>query len=126
MTEDTLGHVHEAESGRITRAEPRTFMGAPRCENLEELSARIAMLGVPYDFGTIIPRLRQGTSRGPNAVRDAQFHYRSQCLRAVRCSSALQPKRFVRLIDSFLFGAESCSQRSWSASGVPPPPISRG
>jgi len=74
MTEDTLGHVHEAESGRITRVEPRTFMGAPLCENLEELSARIAMLGVPYDFGTIIPRLRQGTSRGPNAVRDAHTY----------------------------------------------------
>ena len=28
-------------------------------------------MGVPYDFGTIIPTLRTGSSRGPDAVRDA-------------------------------------------------------
>ena len=74
MTGETQGHVHQDEQVRIARAKPRTFMGAPLCENLDELSARIAMLGVPYDFGTIIPNLRQGTSRGPNAVRDANTY----------------------------------------------------
>ena len=74
MTEQTQGHAHEADTARIARAVPRSFMGAPLCENLEELSARIALLGVPYDFGTIIPNLRQGTSRGPDAVRDAHTY----------------------------------------------------
>ena len=59
------------QSGRLTRAGPRSFFGAPWCENLDELSADVALLGVPYDFGTIIPTLRTGSSRGPDAVRDA-------------------------------------------------------
>ncbi|MFQ5934424.1 MAG: arginase family protein [Dehalococcoidia bacterium] len=58
------------ESERLTHAMPRSFFGAPLCENLDELSARVALLGVPYDFGTIIPHLRTGSSQGPDAIRD--------------------------------------------------------
>lgn len=60
----------------LTHARPRTFFGAPLCENPADLSARVALLGVPYDFGTIIPFLRTGSSQGPDATRDARtYHY---------------------------------------------------
>ncbi|MFQ5874093.1 MAG: arginase family protein [Dehalococcoidia bacterium] len=67
-------HDHATESETFTDATPRSFFGAPLCENLDELSARVALLGVPYDFGTIIPYLRTGSSQGPDAVRDARTY----------------------------------------------------
>jgi hypothetical protein len=34
---------------------PRNFYGAPRCENLADLRADVAFVGVPYDAGTLQP-----------------------------------------------------------------------
>lgn len=68
-------HQQSGESDRPTHARARTFFGAPLCENLGDLSVRVALLGVPYDFGTIVPFLRTGSSRGPDAVRDALSYW---------------------------------------------------
>lgn len=43
---------------------PRTFFGAPRCDDLSELAADVAFLGVPYDAGTLQPYIRTGQSGG--------------------------------------------------------------
>lgn len=63
-------HNHNGGRQRLTDARSRSFFGAPMCENPDELTARVALLGVPYDFGTIVPHLRSGSSRGPDATRD--------------------------------------------------------
>ena len=67
-----MAQSHDHAS-RLTSLNPnrRTLMGAPVQENIDELTARIGLLGVPYDYGTFIPQNRQGTSRGPDAVRAA-------------------------------------------------------
>lgn len=57
---------------------PATFFGVPSVRALEELSARVAFLGVPYDGGTPQPGLATGQRGGPAAVREAsreQFSY---------------------------------------------------
>ena len=46
-------------------------MTAPVQENIDEINARVALLGFPYDYGTFIPMVRQGTSRGPDPVRNS-------------------------------------------------------
>ncbi len=51
----------------ITRAQPRSFFRAPLCDNLDELDADVAFLGVPFDQGT---GGRPGARYGPDAVRD--------------------------------------------------------
>jgi len=53
---------------------PRTFFGAPRCEDLETLSAAVAFLGVPYDAGTLQPYIRTGQSAGPAAARLSSYN----------------------------------------------------
>ena len=55
-------------------AGPRSFFGVPWCEDISGLSARVALLGVPYDYGTIVPGLRTGSALGPNAVRDTRTY----------------------------------------------------
>lgn len=48
---------------------PFTFFGAPGCNDLDEFNGDIAILGVPYDQGSLIPTIRTGQSQGPAAVR---------------------------------------------------------
>ena len=66
------GHDHgdSAASPRIHVAGPRSFFNSPWCSDISTLDSQVALVGVPYDYGVIIPGLRSGTSRGPNAVRD--------------------------------------------------------
>ena len=61
----------------LTNASPnfRTLMTAPVQENIDEINAQVALLGVPYDYGTFIPLMRQGTSRGPDAVRNSPTYW---------------------------------------------------
>jgi agmatinase len=47
---------------------PHTFFGAPQCD-LASFDHEVALLGVPYDQGSLIPYCRVGQSQGPNAVR---------------------------------------------------------
>jgi agmatinase len=47
---------------------PHSFFGAPFCD-LESFDHEVALLGVPYDQGSLIPYCRVGQSQGPNAVR---------------------------------------------------------
>ena len=54
------------------RAQPRSFFKAPLCTNLDELSADVALIGVPFDQGTFG---RPGARYGPDAVRDAPRAY---------------------------------------------------
>ena len=56
----------------ILRAQPRTFFRAPLCEDLDELTADIALIGVPFDQGTLG---RPGARFGPDAIRDAPRTY---------------------------------------------------
>ncbi len=53
---------------------PRTFFGAPRCEDVDRLAAQVAFLGVPYDAGTLQPYVRTGQSAGPAAARNATWN----------------------------------------------------
>ncbi len=55
-----------------TRALPRSFFNAPLCTDLNDLSADVAFLGVPFDQGTFN---RPGARYGPNGVRDVPFIY---------------------------------------------------
>jgi len=47
---------------------PHSFFGAPFCD-LASFDHEVALLGVPYDQGSLIPFCRVGQSQGPNAVR---------------------------------------------------------
>ncbi len=47
---------------------PHSFFGAPQCD-LASFDHEVALLGVPYDQGSLIPYCRVGQSQGPNAVR---------------------------------------------------------
>jgi agmatinase len=47
---------------------PHSFFGAPTCD-LASFEHEVALLGVPYDQGSLIPYCRVGQSQGPNAVR---------------------------------------------------------
>ncbi len=74
------GHGHdevEAESKpepRLHIAGPGSYFGAPWCEDISTLDAQVALVGVPYDYGTIVPGLRTGSALGPNAVRNARTY----------------------------------------------------
>jgi agmatinase len=48
---------------------PHSFFGAPECPRLDEFDAEVALLGIPYDQGSLIPYCRVGQSQGPSAVR---------------------------------------------------------
>ena len=48
---------------------PHSFFGAPVCHDLASFDHEVALLGVPYDQGSLIPYCRVGQSQGPNAVR---------------------------------------------------------
>jgi agmatinase len=48
---------------------PQSFFGAPICTRLSDFNAEVALLGVPYDQGSLIPYCRVGQSQGPRAVR---------------------------------------------------------
>ena len=65
-------YVESAEPSPIIKAEPRSFFKAPLCNNLDELSADVAFIGVPFDQGTFG---RPGARFGPDAVRDAPRAY---------------------------------------------------
>ena len=54
------------------RALPRTFFNAPLCEDIDQLQADIAFIGVPFDQGTLG---RPGARFGPDALRDAPRAY---------------------------------------------------
>ena len=54
------------------RARPRSFFNTPLCENIEELEADIAFIGIPFDQGTLG---RPGARFGPDALRDAPRAY---------------------------------------------------
>ena len=55
-----------------TRAVPRSFFRSPLCNNLNELNADIAFLGVPYDQGTYA---RPGARYGPDGIRNVDRVY---------------------------------------------------
>ena len=57
----------DQEPWPIIRAQPRTFYKAPVCENLDELDAQVAFIGMPFDQGTFG---RPGARYGPEAIRD--------------------------------------------------------
>jgi agmatinase len=52
----------------LTAIPPHSFFGAPQC-SLDAFDHEVALLGVPYDQGSLIPYCRVGQSQGPNAVR---------------------------------------------------------
>ncbi len=52
-------------------AYPRSFFGAPICEDIEKLDAQVAFLGVPFDQGTTN---RPGARFGPNSIRDTMVY----------------------------------------------------
>ena len=54
------------------RAQPRSFFKAPLCDNLDELKADVAFIGMPFDQGTLG---RPGARYGPDAIRDAPRTY---------------------------------------------------
>ena len=58
----------------LTWPSPRTFFGAPRCDDLRDLDAEVAFLGVPYDAGTLQPFIRTGQSGGPAVARLSSFN----------------------------------------------------
>ena len=54
------------------QALPRTFFNAPLCDDIEQLQADVAFIGVPFDQGTLG---RPGARFGPDALRDAPRAY---------------------------------------------------
>jgi agmatinase len=56
-------------SSPLVAVPPHSFFGAPVCGDLAAFDADVALLGVPYDQGSLIPYCRVGQSQGPNAVR---------------------------------------------------------
>lgn len=64
---DDLNLAHAMDP--LVATTPHTFFGAPSCPNLDDFDSEVALLGVPYDQGSLIPYCRVGQSQGPNAVR---------------------------------------------------------
>ena len=58
----------------LTWPAPRTFFGAPRCDDLSTLNADVAFLGAPYDAGTLQPFIRTGQSGGPTVARASSYN----------------------------------------------------
>ena len=52
-------------------ARPRTFFRAPLCDNLDDLDADIAFVGMPFDQGTFG---RPGARYGPDGLRDTRTY----------------------------------------------------
>jgi agmatinase len=48
---------------------PHTLLGADACDDLEQLSADVALYGVPWDGGSLSMQLSPGQRFGPEAVR---------------------------------------------------------
>ncbi len=71
LDEPTSGESEE-KTWPDVRARPRTFFNAPLCGDLNELSADIAFVGMPFDQGTFG---RPGARYGPDGVRDAGRPY---------------------------------------------------
>lgn len=63
---------HPHEPWPTLRAQPRTFFNAPLCPDIQNLTADIAFIGVPFDQGTLG---RPGARFGPDALRDAPRAY---------------------------------------------------
>jgi agmatinase len=69
-TQDPHGDLRDA--GKVdppVAVPPHSFFGAPLCHDLASFDHDVALLGVPYDQGSLIPYCRVGQSQGPNAVR---------------------------------------------------------
>lgn len=67
---DPHGDLADAKiSDPLVASTPHSFFGAPVCTDLDAFEAEIALLGVPYDQGSLIPYCRVGQSQGPAAVR---------------------------------------------------------
>jgi agmatinase len=67
--QDPHGDLRDAATARpLVAIPPHSFFGAPLCD-LAAFSHEVALLGVPYDQGSLIPYCRVGQSQGPNAVR---------------------------------------------------------
>lgn len=75
--DDPHADLREAAVGQPLVALPQhSFFGAPVCADLDSFDAQIALLGVPYDQGSLIPECRVGQSQAPKAVRtNPTFHY---------------------------------------------------
>ena len=56
----------------IIKAQARSFFKAPLCFDLDNLDADVALIGVPFDQGTLG---RPGARFGPDAIRDAPRTY---------------------------------------------------
>jgi agmatinase len=52
-----------------------SFLGAPRCESLEELDAEVAIIAYPYTVPYTLEASRQPSSLSPGAVREASLRY---------------------------------------------------
>ncbi len=72
MTQPNDNAPSTQERWPIIKAQSRTFFKAPVCDNLDELDAEVALIGVPFDQGTLG---RPGARFGPDAVRDAPRTY---------------------------------------------------
>lgn len=69
---------HSTPARKLIWTEPRTFFGVPAVNDLDDLRAQVAFLGVPYDAGTPQPGVPTGQAAGPSAARRAsrdQFFY---------------------------------------------------
>jgi agmatinase len=62
----------ERSLGQLTRPAARTFFAAPACDDLDQLDAQVAFIGVPWDQGVILPVIRSGAYAGPKLVRDTR------------------------------------------------------
>jgi agmatinase len=71
MTE-RLENTPPDEPWPVIQAQARSFFKAPLCADLDELNADIALIGVPFDQGTLG---RPGARFGPDAIRDAPRTY---------------------------------------------------
>lgn len=67
MTSGSDGERLPLETGPDTSVARRSFFGVPLCEDLDKLDARVAFLGVPYEFRRGAP----GARLAPDAIRDA-------------------------------------------------------
>jgi agmatinase len=68
-TFDPHADLRDAETtDPLVAVPPHSFFGAPTCD-LSSFDHEVALLGVPYDQGSLIPYCRVGQSQGPNAVR---------------------------------------------------------
>ena len=68
-TDDPHGDLRGAGTVQpLVAIPPHSFFGAPQCD-LAAFEHEVALLGVPYDQGSLIPYCRVGQSQGPNAVR---------------------------------------------------------